>query len=301
MSGYLNFSRKVYKDKAAQILKEAGAVQTPEGYQKNDISGVFYPEDLFSVDSLPFILFFAVHPTKTDVILDKIALFMPREVQVNYGINFTEATNQLEYFQTRAVSDAMEYLQSFDAKTGAAGAAVAAYAAYQGYKGGGLAGAAAGMGNAALNMLSQSNSIGQTLAINTKKTLNPHLAAIFQGVNFRRHSFNFELVARNAAESDAIKNIIYKFKYHAHPSATGSDSTATFWEWPSAWHIGLFSPAREYLYNISTCHITNMAVNYTSGGTRAFFSDTGAPVAIKLSLEFMETEVLTRDRIRQGY
>jgi hypothetical protein len=299
MSGYLEYIRKLYGDRALELIGKAGqGFLPPDG--NYEVDQMVYPQDLFSPDSSPFILFFAVHPTNTNVILDKIALYMPREVSVNYGINFSEATNIFEYANMMSDPSVADYFGS-----GASLASVA-YGVARGAAGGnglagkvlgGISGAGTSLGNAA----SRSNSIGQTISIQKKKTLNPHLAASFEGVNFRRHPFTFDLVARNQAETDTINDIIYKFKYHAHPEAGEPDSSATFWEWPSAWQIGLFSPARKYLHSISTCHITNMNVSYSTGGTRAFFSDTGAPVSVRLSLEFMETELITRGRIRQGF
>lgn len=298
MSGYLDYIRKIYGDRAIEIISKAGEAFTArDGYQ---VDQLVYPQDLFSPDSSPFILFFAVHPTYTNVILDKIALYMPRDISVNYGVNFSEATNIFEYANMLKDPSVIDYLGSGESL------ATMAYGAAMGASGGtgkvgrilgGLSGAISAAGSTA----SRSNAIGQTISIQKKKTLNPHLAASFEGVNFRRHPFTFDFVARNKEESDTINQIIYKFKYHAHPEAGDPDSTATFWEWPSAWQIGLFSPARKYLHSISTCHITNMNVTYNGGGPRAFFSDTGAPVAIRLSLEFMETELITRGRIRQGF
>jgi hypothetical protein len=298
MSGYLEYMRKIYGDRALELINKAGqGFLPPDG--NTEVDQMVYPQDLFSPDASPFILFFAVHPTNTNVILDKIALYMPREVSVNYGINFSEATNLFEY--NNMMSD--KSVQDYFAGTAMA---TAVYGAYRGASGapgigGKILGAGAGALTAAGNVASRSNSIGQTLSIQKKKTLNPHLAASFEGVSFRRHPFFFDLVARNKEETETINQIIYKFKYHAHPEAGDPDSTATFWQWPSAWQIGLFSPARKYLHSISTCHITNMNVSYSGGGTRAFFSDTGAPVSVRLSLEFMETELITRGRIRQGF
>lgn len=297
MSGYLDFTRKIYKERAAEIVSNSGDGALPSN------EPLFYPQDLFSPDSAPFVLFFAVHPTNTNVILDKIALFMPRDIQVNYGLNFSEATNYVNYAKSNFIEDATGYIDSVMG-AGAGAAILGGATLFGGIKGalaGGAAGSVVGATRAAVDTVSSSNTIGQTLAINTKKTLNPHLASVFQGVQFRHHPFTFDLVARNKEESETIQKIIYKFKYHAHPEAGDPDSPSTFWEWPSAWHIGLFSPARKYMYNISTCHITNMAVNYTKEGSRAFFSDTGAPVAVRLSLDFMETELMTRGRIRQGF
>lgn len=300
MSGYLDYIRKTAGDRADKILSQLGKGFEEVGGQKP--GQLIYPQDLFSPESAPFILFFAVHPTKVNVILDKIALYMPRDVGVTYGINFGEATNIYEFMKDmwNNKGSVIDYYND------PAAAAAIGYSAFRGAHGGAglmgkVLGGTAGMVSGAFGAANRSNAIGQAISIHQKKTLNPHMAATFEGMNFRRHQFQFDLVARNKDESETINQIIYKFKLHAHPEAGNPDSQATFWEWPSAWHIGLFSPARKYLYNISTCHITNIGVNYTAGGVRSFFSDTGAPVAVRLSLEFMETELMTRGRIRQGF
>jgi hypothetical protein len=300
MSGYLDYQRKVNKERATELLAQAGSNMQRSGI----IQQLFYPQDLFSADSSPFILFFAVDPTKPDVLLDKVALYMPRDIQVNYGINYGEATNYLQYATAESAAGAADALTNLITGGSAALGGVA------GAVGAGLAGAGrlgrvlgglSGFGLGALTAFKGSNAIGQTARLNQKRILNPHKAALFEGVNFRRHLFQFDLIARNAEESETINSIIRTFKVHAHPEAGNPNDQNSFFYWPSAWQIGLYSPARKYLYAISTSHITNISVNYTSGGIRSFFSDTGAPVAVKLAIEFMETEQLTRERIRQGY
>lgn len=303
--GYLDYIRKTYKDRATDFITQA-----TNGLQSDPTAGtgytqMVYPQDLFSPESAPFVLFFAVHPTKVNVVIDKIALYMPRNLEVDYGINYSEATNYYNYLPSswsQASDDAATIVNRTLSLGGLAAAGAGAMAGGRAGSGlwGKLSGALAGAGAGLLGASSRSNSVGQTININQKTTLNPHLASTFEGVNFRRHPFQFELVARNAEESETINQIIYTFKYHGHPVA-GPDNKALFQNWPSSWQIGLFSPARKYLYNISTCQLTNMRVNYSSGGSRAFFADTGAPVSVTLSLEFVETELLTRERIKQGY
>lgn len=300
MSGWLEYQRKVYKDRATEYINSAGKALKQKGLPKQ----LVYPEDLFSPECSPFILFFAVDPVTPDLLLDKIALYMPREIQVNYSINYGEATNYVNYASSEAVAGAADAvanpITAASAGGGALAAVLAAAKAGAGARGkllAGIVGAATG----AYTGISNQNAIGQTVSINQKQMLNPHKAALFEGVNFRRHSFQFELIARNPEESDTINEIIRVFKIHAHPEAGNPDAQSSFLKWPSAWQIGLYSPARKYLYAISTSHLTNININYTAGGTRAFYSDTGAPVAIRLNLEFMETEQLVRERIRQGY
>lgn len=304
MAGYLDYKRKVDKARSDSYINQAG--QSFNMYNSPGYSApkqLVYPQDLFSNDSLPFVLFFAVDPVTPSVLLDKIALYMPRELQVNYSLNYGEATNLVDYISENDVTGTSTMLNwiSGGAAGLSGGAAYLAARALGASRWGRLGATALGALSGAAATVSNSNSIGQTSNIENKILLNPHKAALFEGVNFRRHSFQFELIARNVQESDTINEIVQTFKLHAHPEAGNANDPSSFFKWPSAWQIGLYSPARKYLYAISTSHITNIHVNYSSGGMRSFFSETGAPVAVRLNLEFMETEQLTRERIRQGY
>ena len=58
--------------------------------------------------------------------------------------------------------------------------------------------------------------------------INPHLAVVFRGINFRDHSFTYKFVARDQTESNTIKAIIEAFRFHMLPSNAigGSGTTA---------------------------------------------------------------------------
>lgn len=105
------------------------------------------------------------------------------------------------------------------------------------------------------------------------------------------------MMARNKGESDEINKIIKAFKAAMHPSTI--DEVNRFWNYPDNFDIYLFSPTREYLFNISTCVLEKMDVNYAQAGVPSFFKDTGAPVDISMSLQFKELELLTREKIQK--
>jgi len=131
--------------------------------------------------------------------------------------------------------------------------------------------------------------------------VNPHMAALFKGVGFRTFTFNFQMLAKSRAESDAIRNIIYRFKYHMHPSIPRSGPKRRFMLYPENFVIGIFSPEDLYLFKISTCALINMSVDYAGSGVPAFFQDTGAPVDIRLSLQFKELEIMSKEKIELGF
>ena len=129
--------------------------------------------------------------------------------------------------------------------------------------------------------------------------VNPHMAVLFKGMGFRVFSLSFSLVARNVEESNMIRNIIYTFKYHMHPSFP-KDTTNRFLLYPENFVIAFYSPSPEYLFRISPCVLESMSVDYNGSSVPAFYSDTGAPVHITMSLQFKETECLTKERLTEG-
>ena len=53
-------------------------------------------------------------------------------------------------------------------------------------------------------------------------------------------------------------------------------------------------------YNkIATCVLQSVDVNYTPDGVKSFGD--GAPTQITMDLSFMETEMLTKQKINQGF
>jgi hypothetical protein len=54
-----------------------------------------------------------------------------------------------------------------------------------------------------------------------------------------------------------------------------------------------------HLNRISTCVLTKMDVNY--GADRFVAYEDGVPQTTKLNLSFTELEIITRDKIKEGY
>ena len=55
----------------------------------------------------------------------------------------------------------------------------------------------------------------------------------------------------------------------------------------------------DYYNKIGTCVLQNCEVNYTPTGVKSF--EDGGPTQTTMSLTFKETELLTKDRIAEGF
>jgi hypothetical protein len=154
---------------------------------------------------------------------------------------------------------------------------------------GGLAG---GLGGAALGAAA-SGALQAGLA-GAGVARNPHLATLFTGVNFREHSFQYKFVPRSQAESDALREIIYAFKYHMAPDYDGSGH---FFLYPEQFDIEFKN--KDYLFDIGASVLTAFSVNYTGEGASFFFTETGAPVSVSINMSFQELTVNTKTNIKR--
>lgn len=148
----------------------------------------------------------------------------------------------------------------------------------------------------------------------TKTVKNPYLQFLFKNVAPRKFEFDFKLAPRNAKEAQEIQDIIYAFKFFAHPSVTSNDSL--YLTYPAEFEIAFIQSENsdetnnqtiETISRISRCVCTSISVNYTGHGEGLSMIRNeedrakNHPSEIHLSLAFDETKFLTRNDINQGY
>lgn len=148
----------------------------------------------------------------------------------------------------------------------------------------------AGVG-AALGGVARGAAVGAGIAVN------PHLAVIFDGVNFRTHSFQYKFSPRSSGESNNVREIIKIFKKHMLP--TLADGNA-FFEYPDEFKIKFNSKNEKFLFKIGTSVLTDFQINYNPDGG-SYFHQNGAPVSVSMQLSFTEIDILTQDKIEEGY
>ena len=135
---------------------------------------------------------------------------------------------------------------------------------------------------------------------------NPFSEVVFKGVGHRDFSYTYNLTARNKEEVEDINKIITLFKYHMHPSLNFDVAGGRYFKVPSEFeiHYAYQGQLNNYLNKISRCVLTAVEVNY--GGDefttfRQFDGDGAAPVQISMTLNFTETEIMTKETIADGY
>ena len=139
------------------------------------------------------------------------------------------------------------------------------------------------------------------MALNTTGyAINPQMQVIFKEMNFRSYNFDFFLTARNADEASQIKDIVKMFRYHQAPDFSGT-TVGRYYILPSVFDIEYIfnGKSNENLHKIATCVLKSVNVDYAPNGFVTYHD--GMPAQVRLTLQFQEKEVMTKQRIDQGY
>jgi len=212
-----------------------------------------------------------------------IVLYTPQQLSVRYGMQWSE--------EEIGIAAALATNPELANKLNAAGASMASGNVGDGMKQAG--GAAAGV--LASEILKKSPGMSAM----TRSAGNPRKEQIFKGVDYRRFTFDYQFSPRDEDEAKAALNIIWLFKYHMHPEF--KDATNFVYVYPSEFDIEYYIGGQQNtsLNKISSCVLTEMNVNYSPNGVFSTFPD-GTPTQINMTLNFVELETLTKERIQAG-
>jgi hypothetical protein len=120
---------------------------------------------------------------------------------------------------------------------------------------------------------------------------NPHLQAIFSGVDLRTHTFQWTFAPRNPQESLNLKAIIKEIKKNSLPSYSTTGTAAL--QYPPMVEIMLVPKQLNELITFKKCLVKSVSVNYAPAGLPSFFKGTQEPTMIQLEIQLLETEIQT--------
>lgn len=250
---------------------------------------------------------FLVKPRDRKAVTDKtqtgpttiIALPIPTNLQTGYNAQYSETgigvfgnelrtameegSSVVDFLQQRGIDTLQQSALAIAASASREVAAVLGAASVE-KLGLGAAGIGAGVGGAAGGAV-QGALAAKGIAVN------PHLAVLFEGVNFRTHSFQYKFSARTESESYSLNNIIYEFKKAMHPSIDGK----AFFKYPDEFDIR-FPNDQGFLFEIGKSVLRDFSLNYTPDGG-SYFHKNGAPVSVQMSMTFVEIDILTKQEI----
>ena len=235
------------------------------------------------------------HPTTTRI-SDSIAIYLPPNVQDNVAAGYNGLATGMLGAAAAGGAGAFSALANEDYE--AAASAIVDGAGAIGTK---LAvNAAAGIADA----LGGGEGGEELLNKAFGQANNPYLEVLFDQMALRTFTYNFTFAPRSQQETDDVQKIIHMFRFHMAPEL--QKGHGRFLTLPSEFDIHYMyqqengtASENDYYNRISTCVLENVAVDYTPSGVRSFAD--GAPTQISMGLTFKETELLTKDRIDEGY
>ena len=133
---------------------------------------------------------------------------------------------------------------------------------------------------------------------------NPYMEVLFDSMALRTFTYNFTFAPKNEQEALEVQKIIQLFRFHMAPELR--PGVNRYLGLPSQFDLHYMylskdgATSENNFYNrIATCVLQNCDVNYTPNGVKSF--EDGGPVTTTMTLAFKEIELLTKDKIAEGY
>ena len=132
------------------------------------------------------------------------------------------------------------------------------------------------------------------------------MEVMFSGLGFRKFSYTWKFSPKSPAESAEVDKIIRTFRFHMLPEKKGK-SLGRYYVLPAEFDIFYMFRGEEntWMNKVTSAVCINCDVNYTPNGYQTFRPHekrNGAPpVEIDFKLDFMETKLITKEDVLEGY
>lgn len=134
--------------------------------------------------------------------------------------------------------------------------------------------------------------------------VNPVIEVLYNSPQLRQFDFVFTFTPRSLSEAQMVKDIIYEFRRHSAPELGG---IGLFFTPPSDFDITFLQRQSSggFVENINiprirSCVLEKIDINYADSNYFSTFND-GMPIQTQLTLHFKELEIITREKVDQGY
>ena len=238
-----------------------------------------------------------VNLSTTKRITDSIAIYLPPNIQSDYGVQYGAHETGMLGFLAATVGASVGGIKNQNLEK----AAQALVGGVEGFTQYALQKAL----SSAADFLTQSEGGEELFNKAFGRANNPYMEVLFDKPDLREFTYNFTFVPRSEAETNDVNTIIQMFRFHMAPEMREDHSR--FMTLPSEFDLHYMYQDGEgvavensYFNKISTCVLKNCSVNYTPDGAVQTHDD-GSPVKITMSLTFAETEMITKQKIQEGF
>ena len=225
-------------------------------------------------------------------ITDSVSIYLPPNVEESTSAKYDESATGIAGFLVSAFGKSLEGMdaQQLTRKLG-----------------GGLEGIAKDMTFRAIGLAGELVGAEGVEALAKKafgEASNPYMEVLFDQMQLRTFTYNFNFAPRNEQEALEVQKIIQLFRFHMAPELR--PDVNRYVGLPSQFDIHYMYLSKDgvasennYYNRIATCVLQDCKVNYTPNGVKSF--EDGGPVQTTMTLTFKEIELLTKEKIAQGY
>ena len=236
----------------------------------------------------------AVERAPTKRMNTAIAMYMPASVNTSYGANYTdteigavteEALNAYERFAGGDIEGGIQEIKSTSSD---------------------LAGSLGALLMNTVGALPGFAGVREASEMKSGVILSDRMELAFKGIDKRKFEYEFKMIPKSQREAEEIRNIIFAFKSAMTPEFQGGNLSGRKLIVPNTFDIEyMWNGAENHFINrVSECVLTNMNVSY--GGDRyktheGIDGDGAPPIETTISLSFSELELITREKVHQGF
>jgi len=226
-----------------------------------------------------------------------ISMYMPTGVQATYAQNYAEASiGQASAFAADVYSDVMA--------GGRAGASVVDFLKNEFPAAAREALILQGLKSAEL--IPGFQGATDVLGMATGEVVADRLELAFRNINKRKFQYTFKMLPKSQEEADMVYDIVLAFKKHSAASFKDGNRSGKTLIVPDTFNIQYMYDDNEnqYIHKISECVLETVDVSYGGDRYKTFQGVKGRgapPVETSISLAFSELELISRERIEEGF
>jgi hypothetical protein len=140
------------------------------------------------------------------------------------------------------------------------------------------------------------DAVQAALLAEERLAINPKKEVMFDSFGYRQFSFQFNFAPKSKEESDMVAAIIETFRYYALPEISPAKN---FYLLPAEFNINfmLGKENNPHIPKIMTSVLQRVSVNYSPNSGVWATLPNGAPLAIDMTLEFLELSLVDRNRV----
>ena len=289
---------------ATRIVTSTGANAAEVEYARNFVAGAGVKGQVLSSDGVSLRAGqkatggIASKIKSTTRITDSVAIYLPAVAKDTLGADYTAGATGLAGLAAAGGVDFVQAMQRNDFE----GAAKELVGATNTIMGEAVKKSAAGIADLVLG----AEGAGSLDIFNKAfgQAENPYMEVVFNNIEMRKFEYSFVFQPRNEDERDDVQAIIKLFRFHMAPELKGSN--ARYLTLPSTFDIHYMYQTDEniadensFYSKISTCVLESCDVDYSPEGVSSFAD--GSPTQISMTLSFSENELLTKEKIQDGF